>query len=462
MTTRADRAAIYCRISQDPEGEELGVERQHKDCRELAERRGLDVVDVFTDNDIGASTRSKPKPRHEYERMLNDARAGRFGVILSYSNSRITRRPLELEGLITLHEHYGTRIKTVVSGSDNLSTADGRMVARIKASVDAAEVERLAERVARKHLENALKGKPVGGTRPFGWRKDKATIKPIEATLIRQAAEDIRNGVAVRRVVNAWNAAGVKTSRGGTWSHQTMRQMLKSPRLVGLRVHQGEVIHDHDGNPVRGQWEPILDHATHAAVVARLSTPERRVRVPRRGGRHYLLSGLIRCGICAGPMYGNRASKQPFAYRCERGHNGINGPKTDAIIEKVVIARLAAEDLDAPEPEPFGGEAQIAAIGDQIKELMDAFKARRLSGAIVIPAVEELEAERAELVAIRNRHEARLGGPDVMRITLEEWVEMDTDRRRAVVETVVETVVIHSPSRRGNVFDDTRVVWGKR
>src|SRR4051812_10863947 len=124
------RAAIYCRISRDPEGLRIGVDRQEEDCRTLAKREGLVVVgEPFIDNDISASTLSR-KARPRYAALLEAASERRVDVVLAYSNSRLTRRPLELEDLIQLHERHGTQIITVVSGKDDLSTADGRMVAR--------------------------------------------------------------------------------------------------------------------------------------------------------------------------------------------------------------------------------------------------------------------------------------------------------------------------------------------
>jgi len=86
-------AAVYLRISRDAEGEALGVARQREDCLALAQAAKLDVVEVFTDNDIGASKYSK-KLRPEYERMLADAKAGRFSTIVAYTTSRLTRRPV--------------------------------------------------------------------------------------------------------------------------------------------------------------------------------------------------------------------------------------------------------------------------------------------------------------------------------------------------------------------------------
>ena len=58
-TQRQPRAAVYCRISDDREGRELGVQRQEEDCRARATREGWAVGEVFTDNDLSASTRSR-------------------------------------------------------------------------------------------------------------------------------------------------------------------------------------------------------------------------------------------------------------------------------------------------------------------------------------------------------------------------------------------------------------------
>jgi DNA invertase Pin-like site-specific DNA recombinase len=47
-------AAIYCRISRDPDGTELGVNRQQADCRRLCDQHDLAVVDVLVDDDTSA------------------------------------------------------------------------------------------------------------------------------------------------------------------------------------------------------------------------------------------------------------------------------------------------------------------------------------------------------------------------------------------------------------------------
>src|SRR4051794_1962622 len=164
---RRPRAAVYCRISDDREGERLGVERQREDCLARAQRESWEVVEVFTDNDVGASTRSR-KSRPAYKQVIKAAEDGEIDVILSYSNSRLTRRPMELEHLINLHNATGVLLRTVVSGDADLSTADGRAVARTIAAWDAAEAERIGERVARAARQRREQGLRHGGFPPYG------------------------------------------------------------------------------------------------------------------------------------------------------------------------------------------------------------------------------------------------------------------------------------------------------
>ena len=148
--------AIYCRISHDKEGEALGVARQEEDCRALCERRGWTDVEVYVDNDRGASSRSR-KARPEYARMLADVRAGRVGAVVAYSNSRLTRRPAEWLELIRMAES-GLVIDTVASGQHDLTTADGRGVVyrqrdREKAKELLKESLRLRRELARRFPE---------------------------------------------------------------------------------------------------------------------------------------------------------------------------------------------------------------------------------------------------------------------------------------------------------------------
>ena len=137
------RAAIYLRISQDHTGEALGVSRQLEDCREFAAKLDWPVVEVYTDNDISAIS---GKVRPDYHRMLRDVEAKKITAIVAWSPDRLYRRLADLENLIPVIEGHGITVRTVKAGDLDLTSAYGRMLARILGAIATGEGEVKAER----------------------------------------------------------------------------------------------------------------------------------------------------------------------------------------------------------------------------------------------------------------------------------------------------------------------------
>ncbi|MGZ4509739.1 MAG: recombinase family protein, partial [Blastococcus sp.] len=315
------RAAIYCRISSDREGTELGVQRQEQDCRELAAELGWTLYPsrpVFVDNDKGASIRSR-KRRRDWDAMFDAVRAGAVDGIIYYSNSRLTRRSREYLDVIDLVADTGVQLASVMSTQVDLTTASGRLIGKILADVDAHDAEVRAELVARRWQQRRETGHPHStGFRPFGFgwtgtdengkRKDfdHDKINDVEAQAIRDAARMILDGASLGDVVTAWTGQ-VLPVNGGRWSRTTVRRALTRPRVAGLIEHKGRIEVNGDGTPLRITDDdgklcpPILDAETWAQVCDRISDRSSLVRARYRG-REHLLSGLLVCGLCGRPM----------------------------------------------------------------------------------------------------------------------------------------------------------------
>lgn len=326
--------AIYCRISRDGEGESVGVQRQEKDCRALAARLGLTVVQVYTDNDTGASDRTKKsKVRHSYAAMIDAVERGTVRHVIAYSNSRLTRRMSELEELIRLHERTGVVFHTVVSGQDDLATADGRMVARIKASVDAAEADRISERMKTALRHKAMSGEPrVTSHRPFGWMPDGKTLDPVESALIRRGVDDLIRGVPLNVIRKQWTEAGVRTPAGRTtWHWPNVKGILTSWRAAGIRTYNGDVLRDAEGNFVEGQWEAIVTMEERERALAMI---QGRKITNRREGK-YLLTGLTVCE-CGRRMWGQKthSNQRSTQYACSdpSRHISITADRLDVLV----------------------------------------------------------------------------------------------------------------------------------
>ena len=109
-------AAIYVRISHDPSGERLGVQRQEADCLDEAKRRGWSVAQVYVDDDISAFNPKKPRP--EYQRLLSDIQLGSRDGVMIWRLDRLHRQPRELEEFIVLCDKHRVALATVTGDVD--------------------------------------------------------------------------------------------------------------------------------------------------------------------------------------------------------------------------------------------------------------------------------------------------------------------------------------------------------
>ena len=76
-------AAIYARYSSDLQSD-ASIEDQVRVCRRRLEREGWSAAQVYTDHASSGSSHLRPG----YQKLLEDAREGRFDVVLAESLDR--------------------------------------------------------------------------------------------------------------------------------------------------------------------------------------------------------------------------------------------------------------------------------------------------------------------------------------------------------------------------------------
>jgi site-specific DNA recombinase len=326
-----------------------------------------------------------------------------------------------------------------------------------------------SRRLKRKHLELAQKGEVIGWQRPFGYEDDKITIREDEAELIRQAAHDILAGQSMHGIARRWNEQGIATARGNQWRQTTLRNMILSPRTAGYRVHNKKIALDADGKPVVAKRPPILDVDTWEAVCALITDPAQSGRYTHPGGRKRLLSGLVRCGRCGTPMLSDKDRRRGIhTYVCKPpttsggcGTIAVSGPRLDELITELVLRYLA--DRQTPhEIVAWTDEEALKATVDRMTELMNAFTEGELSSDVVFPMISDLEERAKNLRTDRARWlQDQVATASQPTNASEAWPGLETDQRRAVIETVLRAVVVKPALKKGGRFDPSRVeiVW---
>lgn len=458
---------IYARISSD-DGTALGVERQVKDCRAEAEKRGWDVGEVFIDNDISASN---GKRRPAFEKMLSAIEGGSTGALVVWDVDRLTRTPAELEDFISLCDRASISLASV-GGEIDLATPQGRLTARIKGSVARHEVEQSSRRLRAKFLQRAEQGAPHG-KEAYGYKRiaildeegrnvgARDEINLAEADVVRETTKRLLAGESLRAIVKSLNAREIPSPRGNRWESATLKQVILRERNVGNRVHQGKVIG-------RGNWDPILEDGEFERVKAMLADPNR--RTSRGVERIYVLSGIALCGLCGGQIRGSAAhmtgtKTTPAQYSCKECYRIRRKMSlVDEVVEGAVVARLSrpdGPDLFAGDPDAARkAREQVAEITAKLENLADDFAEDKITEAEWRRFTAKL---RPRLSAAKARLDAARPLSDLQHVTEGDvaalWPDLPVETRTAAVDALMTVTIM--PAGAGRAFDPEliRIEW---
>lgn len=453
------KAAIYLRISLDREMDGLAIDRQREQCEALAKYRQWQVVETYVDQSKSATDRTKVRPA--YNQMVADYKAGAFDAIICYDLDRLTRQPRQLEDWIDASELRGLALVTA-NGDADLSTDGGRMYARIKAAVARAEMERKGARQSAAQLQRAKQGRAPKGMRPLGYTVNGEVI-PDEAVAVRAIyhlftrsdhPESLRSlarglsgtepipGLTPRprhsHVVSVERAqrrlAEGKAPRpiepDDAWSPSTVLGILRNPRYAQMSTYtpkkaqadggrrrswRAQILRDDAGEPIRGQWDAIIDDETWWRAQSILDDAERVTNTSGSTKRKHLGSGLYRCGIC-----GVKVTGAPRGYRCaqhvERDNDGTvivpslmrSGAQVDEFVTALIAERLKQPDAlrkEASTDSDVASSGIAAAISEQRARILRAQR-----------DYDEEVIEGRDLKRIRDAAEARIAQLETERL----------------------------------------------
>jgi hypothetical protein len=366
-----------------------------------------------------------------------------------------------LERFIAVCDKRNVPTQTVRAGHLDLSTANGRMNARITGAVARHESEQKGERVRRQKQQAQAQGRWTGGRRPFGFAPDGVTLRLSEAAAIADATRRILAGESVRSIVAKWNRTGLTTATGTAWDGSKVRQMLMRPRNAGLTGNRTRVI----GTAV---WQPIVDRDRWEALVALLGDPS---RLTHRGTSRKLVgSFLYRCD-CGGLVRsgGQRADGKP-RYACTANHMRRLAAPIDNLVFEVVERVLVRDNVELITP-----GADLVPLRDRLTTLrahsdeiaaMFGDPESGMTGAQFRVANERLQREIRTTEAELGRMSAgsQLAGVADAADPALAFRSAGIDRQRVVIDLLMTVTLARTERGRrpGGVYfdpDSVRIEW---
>ncbi|OPY59125.1 MAG: DNA-invertase hin [Pelotomaculum sp. PtaU1.Bin035] len=492
--------AIYCRVSTDEQAKNETVQNQIDFGKKYAELHNLGEIEFFIDE--GVSGIIPLEERKDGKRLLDTVHQGLVGEVLLYRLDRLGRSARII--LNSVHEiEKFARVKSMTEPFDTHDPT-GRFLLTILAGVADLERETIRERTYAGLRRTVARGKWPGHP-PLGYQKDKdgllvpneeliegTNITPVELVqlIFRLVGEQQYTTVQVCQYLNALSLPpGVKIQGMGRrknkngWAPGYIYNMITNTVYIGTRTFRSK------------KDEPIVCEVPSIITDELWQKTQTVIKEHSRLNWYkpkyqYLLTGLIRCGIC-GKIYSGRtvkryngqgvylersyvcSSKRHSVVRKPCGNSNVSANKIEEYIWGKIVSfiknpgpELAELMANMPDTNGLAEEAetikQIAAGKENEKQkILDLYR----QGIIPMDDVEEqarriteekkaLERRQAELKAqidqfadtsLRIKELHRL--IDLLRSKIEK--PLSWEGKRQTVMAFIREIIIYPGSRPG-------------
>lgn len=444
VVVQRNRAAVYCRISDDKNKDEEGVARQEEHCRGICDRMTLALTSdhVYIDNSRSAWKRNRKRPG--WDAMLEAAGRGEIDVIVCYHPDRLMRQPRDLEDLLNIAQDHNIRLVGNANGRD-LSNPDDVFMLRIEVAHACRSSDDTSRRMKDKLRSNAEKGKPHGGMRPYGFQnQDRTKLVPEEADVIRDICKRLLCGESISSITAKLNAAKIPTSTGKEWAPGTIRKLMDTPRIAGFRVYHDQVI--------KGEWPAIISPGEWEELQLLSEHRAARWEQNMKKTHPYVLRGVVRCSLCGHGMVGDMTGNVP-GYKCKGGgkfrrdDQGCNGLRITAkpleeAVEDFARRFLARTDLTSTQRMRSSVDAvaaeRIATLEAKLLELAEMFATEDMSRLEYEAARRRVRDELGQLRALTVVRPIRaLDG-----VSSETFGALPPERKNAAYRALLDSVTI--------------------
>ena len=360
--TKKRRVAAYARVSTTAEEQETSLVAQREYFEEfIKEHKDWIFVDVYYDDGIsGLSFRR----REGFNRMINDALAGKIDLILTKSLSRFARNTVDT--LTTIRKLKAANIE-VYFEKENIYTFDskGEFLITIMSSIAQEESRSISENVTWGTRKRFADGKYHVPYEVFlGYKKGSdGTLQVVEeeAKIVRLIYLLYLVGKSSFTISNTLDELGIPTPRNdGKWNKTTALSILSNEKYKGDALLQKTITVDFltkKRKPNEGEITQYYITEAHDAIVSPevfeivQETLEYRKNTKLRYTGSYPLGGRIFCSSC-GSFFGRKTldkkrNSKEF-WRCNSYYDGNHHPHSvDDSVVKDGLAKVMGILIDS-------------------------------------------------------------------------------------------------------------------
>jgi len=470
------RAAAYARYSSDVQSD-TSIEAQLEKIRKYCQEKGYVIVREYIDRAQSATT----DKREAFQKMFQDAEKNIFDIVVVYKLDRFARNLYDSVVYTKKLEDIGIALESATEPITH--DIAGKFFRNIMSAINELYIENLKQELRDKAIVVAKKGYHMGGQPPFGYklvevkdeygkRRKRYVIDEEEAKIVIQIFEWAAQGYTLQEIADRLNSLGIKTRRGGEWRVNSLYDLLRNKKYIGVFVYNKGTKHNYHANrndtiEVPGAIPPIISEELWERVRERFPLHLQ----PAKKRHNYPLKGILVCGVCGSPMSAGTGGNYP-SYMCLRakrehlkGHIKIGKKKIETyvfnrirheIVENVDFEILVEEINKEIEKNSEEKQKVLASLNQKLLETEE--KIRRgveaiMEGIEIDELKEELERLKKQKLELQERILSLTSAKPQSYITAEQvrkhWDKLKTmleteEGKEALAKNLLEKVVIYS------------------
>ena len=318
------RVAAYARVSKDTEQLMHSLSAQVSYYSALIQRTpGWEYAGVYVDAGITGTSADR---RPEFQRMIQDAEAGKIQIILTKSISRFARNTVDLLRTVRRLKEMGVEVRFEKERINTL-TADGEVMLSILASFAEQESVSLSNNI-KWTFQKKFKNGEVHSHHPtlgYRWEGDKMMVVDDEAEIVQFIYSLYLSGLSSNGIAKELDRKGIKGMHGKQFSASSVRLVLRNEAYTGCMIMQRQFNVSPKKEKVnRGELPMYRIDGHHESIISQetfdLVQAERARRlqetIKKKDGFTSLFTGMVWCGKC-----GAKASWHRSPQSRKRGDN---------------------------------------------------------------------------------------------------------------------------------------------
>lgn len=314
--TRKRKVAAYARVSTAKEEQENSFDAQVSYyTQKIQSNPEWIFVEVYSDEGI---TGTNMKKREGFNRMIEDALAGRIDLILTKSVSRFARNTVD--SLVTIRQLKEKGIE-VYFEKESIYTLDakGELLLTIMSSLAQEESRSISENTSWGRRKSFADGKvSLGYSNFLGYDKGpdgELIINEEQAKVVRRIYAEFLAGKTPGGIAKGLTADGIETPGHKTvWQDSTVLSILKNEKYYGAAILQKQItvsFLSHEKKPNEGELPMYYIGDDHEAIIPpeTYQMVQEEMRRRKAAGSNMqcvsIFSSRVICGDCGG-YYGRK------------------------------------------------------------------------------------------------------------------------------------------------------------